>query len=343
MNSACETLHENTTNMSSTGNSGKLENTLDMSGKADQLLFADSRMNPSFNVAGDQALLNQYPEYSMLKRLQALVTSYYCNKCLKTHTFEKFFDDDHDCQHEEELLLKGAPQDEMSLEVEEFKGPVSTLRLREANTNASSRQHSVFVQSANLYTFNMGGDKRQDNNAGGIPADLFKPTNSQKPNVTKQNTEQNLRTKAIPRHAVTIDKTTSLQNKPTGNLRASELEASFEAELNPDKAQASGSPGFLNNNSNRQNIYVRKIREYMDKIDKLQGELSKCKTENESLIFDLRECKTKMAFLEEKKAMLQIELAREKKKRVLNKNPAGSLVSDDLAEEDKNINVTVHG
>ena len=70
----------------------------------------------------------------------------------------------------------------------------------------------------------------------------------------------------------------------------------------------------MNNNTKRQNIYIKKIREYMNRIDKLQDELGKCKTENESLIFDLRECKTKMAFLEEKKAMLQIELAREKKR-----------------------------
>ena len=61
---------------------------------------------------------------------------------------------------------------------------------------------------------------------------------------------------------------------------------------------------FLKNIPNRQNIYVKKIREYMEKIDKLQEELAKCKTENESLIFDLRECKTSLAFLEEKKAML---------------------------------------
>ena len=61
---------------------------------------------------------------------------------------------------------------------------------------------------------------------------------------------------------------------------------------------------FLKNIPNRQNIYVNKIREYMDKIEKLQEELAKCKTENESLIFDLRECKTSLAFLEEKKAML---------------------------------------
>ena len=73
---------------------------------------------------------------------------------------------------------------------------------------------------------------------------------------------------------------------------------------------------MFKSNPSKQNIYVRKIREYMEKIDKLQEELRKCRTENESLIFDLRECKTKMAFLEEKKAMLQIEIAKEKKKRL---------------------------
>ena len=80
----------------------------------------------------------------------------------------------------------------------------------------------------------------------------------------------------------------------------------------------------------------------MNRIDKLQDELGKCKTENESLIFDLRECKTKMAFLEEKKAMLQIELAREKKKKV--KNGIRNDISDDAGaeEEDQRINLTVH-
>lgn len=80
----------------------------------------------------------------------------------------------------------------------------------------------------------------------------------------------------------------------------------------------------------------------MSKIDKLQDELSKCKTENESLIFDLRECKTKMAFLEEKKAMLQIDLTREKKKRTIEKSRS-DLGSVDVGEDEpKNINVTVH-
>ena len=93
---------------------------------------------------------------------------------------------------------------------------------------------------------------------------------------------------------------------------------------------------------NRQNIYVKKIREYKEKIDKLQEDLTKCKTENESLIFDLRECKTSLAFLEEKKAMLQIELAREKKKKFSKESASRSVISDDFADEEKNINLTVH-
>ena len=90
--------------------------------------------------------------------------SYQCIKCGKAHTFEKFFSGDHSCLKDEEaFLLKAVPQDDMSLEVEEFKAPQSSIRLQDANTKASSRQESVFVQSANLYTFNMGGDKRLDN------------------------------------------------------------------------------------------------------------------------------------------------------------------------------------
>ena len=85
---------------------------------------------------------------------------------------------------------------------------------------------------------------------------------------------------------------------------------------------------------NRQNIYVKKIREYKEKIDKLQEDLTKCKTENESLIFDLRECKTSLAFLEEKKAMLQIELAREKKKKFSKESASRSVISDDFADEE---------
>ena len=80
----------------------------------------------------------------------------------------------------------------------------------------------------------------------------------------------------------------------------------------------------------------------MARIDKLQDELGKCKNENESLIFDLRECKTKMAFLEEKKAMLQIELTRERKKKSKQMKDAEDDKSMNGADEEKNINVTVH-
>ena len=51
MNSASDNLHENTTNQSSNGIYGKMENTLDTSNKADQHKMLDSsRMNPSFNL-----------------------------------------------------------------------------------------------------------------------------------------------------------------------------------------------------------------------------------------------------------------------------------------------------
>ena len=165
--------------------------------------------------------------------------------------------------------------------------------------------------------------------------------------MKKQGSEGNLRPqqklaeKGVPRHEVNIEKVASQQSKTNSNMRASELEMSLEAEL-AEKIRMDAQNGFLSNNKKRENIYIKKIREYMNRIDKLQEELSKCKTENESLIFDLRECKTKMAFLEEKKAMLQIELTREKKKRTLHKESRSDIGSVDFPDEDKNINVTVH-
>ena len=49
-------------------------------------------------------------------------------------------------------------------------------------------------------------------------------------------------------------------------------------------------------------VYVHKIKEYREKIESLEKELEKCRSENDSLIFDLRESKTKVAVLEENKA-----------------------------------------
>ena len=133
-NSNSEAGNDNTTNLSSNGNSGKLENTLDISGKADQLLFDSSKMNPSFNM--DQVMLDYYPEYQMLKKLQKLTPNFTCNKCWKVLSFEKFFDDDHECLIDDDAQQNQAPQDEqhLSLEVEEFKGvypPEPALRLND--------------------------------------------------------------------------------------------------------------------------------------------------------------------------------------------------------------------
>ena len=58
----------------------------------------------------------------------------------------------------------------------------------------------------------------------------------------------------------------------------------------------------------------------------------------------MRECKTKAAFLEEKKAMLQIELARERKKKH-NKSIIKDVSEERSpmnADEGKSVNVTVH-
>ena len=96
---ASSEVGNDTTNLSS---NGKLENTLDMTGKADQLLFDSSRINPSFNM--DQVMLDYYPEYQMLKKLQTLTCNFTCNKCWKVLQFEKFFDDDHECLRDEDAL-----------------------------------------------------------------------------------------------------------------------------------------------------------------------------------------------------------------------------------------------
>ena len=94
-------------------------------------------MNPSFNFG--QVMVNEGPEYHMLKKMRALVTNYECNKCCKKHTFEKFFDDDHECLCDEDFVPRDAQQDDISLEVEEFKDPESAIKLRETNTKPSSR------------------------------------------------------------------------------------------------------------------------------------------------------------------------------------------------------------
>ena len=61
-------------------------------------------------------------------------------------------------------------------------------------------------------------------------------------------------------------------------------------------------------NSMQLEVYVKKIKEYHIKIEQLEQELKKCKLENDSLIDDLRDSKTKVAVLEENKAQLQMEL-----------------------------------
>ena len=55
-------------------------------------------------------------------------------------------------------------------------------------------------------------------------------------------------------------------------------------------------------NSMQLEVYVKKIKEYHIKIEQLEQELKKCKLENDSLIDDLRDSKTKVAVLEENKA-----------------------------------------
>jgi hypothetical protein len=73
------------------------------------MLFDRNRYNKSFNM--DQVMLESYPEYQMLKKLQKLTPNFTCNKCWKVLTFEKFFDDDHACLHDDDVQENQAPQD----------------------------------------------------------------------------------------------------------------------------------------------------------------------------------------------------------------------------------------
>lgn len=61
-------------------------------------------------------------------------------------------------------------------------------------------------------------------------------------------------------------------------------------------------------------VYVKKVKDYRAQLDQMEIELKKCKKENEILIDDLCDTKTKVAVLEENKAQLQMELTKERKK-----------------------------
>ena len=96
---------------------------------------------------------------------------------------------------------------------------------------------------------------------------------------------------------------------------------SFDIEPPPRRATVSQARSSANAFNSRQKVnqmqleaYLQKLKEYRIKLNSLQEELAKCRQENESLIFDLRDSKTKVAILEEQKAQLEMELAREKEK-----------------------------
>ena len=84
---------------------------------------------------------------------------------------------------------------------------------------------------------------------------------------------------------------------------------SMDAALAPRKGTIQAPPAMhaMTNNRNRVNamqldVYVQKIKEYRAIIEGLEKDLQKCRSENEDLIFDLRDSKTKVAVLEENKA-----------------------------------------
>ena len=93
--------------------------------------------------------------------------------------------------------------------------------------------------------------------------------------------------------------------------------------------------------------YVQKLKEYRVTIVNLEEELRRCKQENESLIFDLRDSKTKVAVLEENKAQLQMELTRERKRQVKQtlgqaKVNAEQKIADQRSPRSPALNLTVN-
>ena len=89
-------------------------------------------------------------------------------------------------------------------------------------------------------------------------------------------------------------------------LNAYNSDNSFDIEPPPRRATVSHAQTSVKAFNGRHNVnqmqleaYVQKLKEYRIKIDSLQQELIKCQQENESLIFDLRDSKTRVAILEE--------------------------------------------
>jgi len=62
------------------------------------LLQVDDKEN-SFDIS--RAVVDAYPEYCMLKKLQQLTSHFFCNSCKHSLDFAGFFSETHDCIFEE--------------------------------------------------------------------------------------------------------------------------------------------------------------------------------------------------------------------------------------------------
>ena len=89
---------------------------------------------------------------------------------------------------------------------------------------------------------------------------------------------------------------------------------------NPNATSSAMASSKQKANQMQLEAYVQKLREYQQKMAEMEQELQKCKEENDCLIFDLRDSKTKVAVLEEKKAQLQIELVNLRKQLQVSNN-----------------------
>ena len=61
-------------------------------------------------------------------------------------------------------------------------------------------------------------------------------------------------------------------------------------------------------------VYLKKIREYRVKVEKLEQVVQNNRKENDQLVKELKDAKLKIADLEEHKVQLSMELVRERRR-----------------------------
>ena len=110
-----------------------------------------------------------------------------------------------------------------------------------------------------------------------------------------------------------------LQVMPSGR-QTSDHESSLDGALSsirggPPSANMSGNVTMRQKVTAMQNeVYLKKIREYRVKVEKLEQVVQSNRKENDLLVKELADAKTKIAVLEEHKLELSMQLVRERRK-----------------------------